>query len=111
MAYDERTATRIRSVMADRPGYSERKMFGGVCFMIHGHMCCGVVGSDLMLRLGNEMSAEALEENHTRPMDFTGKTMSSMIYVEPEGFTTESELRRWIARAVGFVETLPPKKS
>ena len=109
MAYDEQVASRIRAVIVDESGYSERKMFGGVCFMIGGNMCCGVVKDELMLRLGDELASEALDEPHTRPMDFTGKPMKSMIYVEPQGFSDNHDLRAWVQRAVGFARTLPHK--
>ncbi len=110
MPYDESVAARVRSEMFEEPGYSERKMFGGICFMIHGNMCSGVLRDELMLRLGNELAAESLDERHTRPMDFTGKPMKSMIFVEPEGFSDKPGLRYWVDKAVDFARTLPPKQ-
>jgi TfoX/Sxy family transcriptional regulator of competence genes len=85
-------------------------MFGGVCFMINGNMCCGVVRDELMLRLGKELATEALDERHTRPMDFTGKPMKSMIFVETEGFSDEQGLKFWVDKAAAFAASLPPKK-
>ena len=109
MPYDEAIASRVRSIMIDEAGYSERKMFGGLCFMIGGHMCCGVMKDEMMLRLGDELASTSLDENHTRPMDFTGKTMKSMIYLEPAGFADDRDLQEWVGRAVDFARTLPPK--
>ena len=88
MAYDERLADRIRAVLADQPDRSERKMFGGLAFMIAGNMACGIVGDDLMLRLGEEGADGALDEPDTRPMDFTGRPLKSMVYVAHAGLAT-----------------------
>lgn len=109
MAYDQDLAARIRQALAPRADVDERKMFGGLAFMISGNMCCGVAGDRLMLRLGNEGAAEALREPHTRPMDFTGKPMKSMIYVEAASIATPEDLHRWVNRAAEFADTLPPK--
>ncbi len=109
MAFDEDTAARVRSVIGRRRGITERKMFGGLAFLLNGNMCCGVVKDLLMLRLGEEGAAEALTKPHTRFMDFTGKPMKSMVYVEPAGLTSEEDLRGWVQRAVAYVSTLPAK--
>lgn len=109
MAFDEGLADRARRQLAGRPGFSERRMFGGVAFMINGHMCCGVVKTDLMVRLAEADAANARQEPHTRPMDFTGKPMKSMVYVEPAGTDAENDLERWVLRAEAFARTLPPK--
>ena len=85
MAYDEMLADRVRAAITALDGnVTERKMFGGLAFLLEGNMCCGVLGDRLVLRLG----AEALREPHTRPMDFTGRAMASMMYVAPEGYAT-----------------------
>ena len=109
MAYDETLAGRIRKALTPRPDVMERKMFGGLAFILRGNMCCGVVGDTLMLRLGNEGAASALGEPHTRPMDFTGKIMKSMLYVGPDGIAADEDLYRWVNRGADFAETLPPK--
>ena len=110
MPHDEKVAERLRAVLKRRKGFTEKKMFGGIAFLLHGHMCVGVLEDELVLRLGDERAAEALEEPHTRPMDFTGKPMRSMIYVGPKGFRTEDDLRGWVERAVRFARSLPPRK-
>jgi len=109
MAYDEALAARIRQALGPRPDIDERKMFGGLAFKLRGNMCCGVAGDTLMLRLGNEDAAAALEEPHTRPMDFTGKPMKSMVYVGPDGIAADGDLYRWVNRAADFAGNLPPK--
>ena len=109
MAYDEALAARIRQALAPRPDIDERKMFGGLAFMLRGNMCCGVAGETLMLRLGNDGAAAALREPHTRPMDFTGKPLKSMVYVEPAGIAAPEDLNRWVNRAADFAATLPLK--
>lgn len=84
-------------------------MFGGLAFLIGGNMACGVVGDTLMVRLGNEGAAAALAEPHTRPMDFTGRPMKSMVYVDPPGIAGQEDLYRWVDRAAAFAQSLPPK--
>lgn len=108
MAYDEKVAERVRDVLQTEDGVSERAMFGGLAFMIDGHMACGVVKSELMLRLGPDGADRALDRPHVRPMDFTGRPMSGMVFVAPEGLRGAG-LRRWVSQAVGFARSLPPK--
>ena len=84
-------------------------MFGGLSFLIAGHMACGVVGNDLVLRLGKNDSAAALDQPHTRQMDFTGRPIRSMIYVAPDGTASDHALNQWIKRSIKYVSTLSPK--
>lgn len=106
----EHLADRIRNLLSDDPNISEKKMFGGVCFMLNGNMMCGPVKSgNMMLRVGKELEAEARAKPFTREMDFTGKPMKGFIFVEPEGFETEQQLYAWIAFATKFVGALPAK--
>ena len=109
MAYDEAIADRLRVVLRRRKGVSERRMFGGIAFLINGNMCCGVVDDKIVLRLGEQGAADALTERHTREMDFTGRPLKTMVYVQPTGFRTDADLRAWVGRAVAFTRTLPPK--
>ncbi len=109
MAYDEILAQRVYQLLKRRTGFSQRKMFGGICFMLHGNMCCGVTQNELMLRLGENNALKALEAPYTREMDFTGKPLKSMIYVEQPGFEEDESLRYWVNQAVKFVQSLPPK--
>lgn len=110
MAYDEKLAARVRVALEERRDVSEKMMFGGLAFMLGGHMCCGIVGEDLMVRVGPNGTLEALAEPHVRPMDFTGKPMNGMVYVAPEGVKTRALLKKWMTRAVRFAESLPAKE-
>src|SRR5215467_6737399 len=107
MAFDERLADRVRGALADVPDVSERRMFGGLAFLVGGHMACGVVGADLMLRLGD--ADAALDRPHVRPMDFTGRPMRTMAYVAADGIVSDKELEQWVEQAVEFARALPPK--
>ena len=109
MAYDEALANRIGIILKDQPNVVGKKMFGGIAFMVHGNMCCGVVKDTLMLRVGAENYESLLSQTHAREMDFTGKSMKGMIYVDPEGLKSEKELKTWIERALEFVLSLPAK--
>lgn len=109
MAYDERLADRIRDALASEDGVTERKMFGGIAFMVNGNMTCGVVRDDLMLRIGADAADEALDRPHVRPMDFTGRPMTGMVYVEPDGVRGVA-LENWVGKAVAFARSLPPKQ-
>ena len=107
MAYDEDLADRVRAVFPRGGTVTERQMFGGLAFMLGGHMFCGVVKDTLMVRLGLESTARALEQPHVRPMDFTGRPMKGMVFVEPGGLTGDA-LQRWVDQAASFARTLPP---
>ena len=109
MAFDQRLAERVSGVLEDVPDVREQQMFGGIAFIVGGHMACGIVGDELMLRLGEEGADAALDQPHVRPMDFTGRPMSTMVFVQPAGIETDGELAGWIARALAYVQTLPPK--
>jgi TfoX/Sxy family transcriptional regulator of competence genes len=102
MAYNENLATRIRTALQARDDVEERKMFGGITFMIAGRMACGVIHDDLMVKVGAEAYDGALAEPHTRPMDFTGRPMRGMVYVEPAGTASDADLERWVDRAVAL---------
>jgi TfoX/Sxy family transcriptional regulator of competence genes len=110
MAFDEALADRVRDVLANRPTLSERRMFGGIAFMLAGNMCCGVIGDDLMVRLGED-GERALAEPHTRPMDFTGKPMRTAIYVDPAGTRDDADLAKWVEAGADYAASLPPKES
>jgi len=109
MSYDESLAQRVHNLLKRQQGFSQRKMFGGLCFMLHGNMCCGITQNELMLRLGEINAQKALEMPYTRVMDFTGKPLKSMIFVEQPGFKEDDDLKYWVSQAVKFVKSLPPK--
>jgi TfoX/Sxy family transcriptional regulator of competence genes len=109
MAYDEGLAQRVREVLEDRSDVTEKKMFGGVAFLLGGNMCVGVVGDELMLRVGPDAYESALEQRHARAMDFTGKPMRGMVYVAEAGFREDAQLAEWVERGIAFAGALPPK--
>jgi len=109
MAYDEALADRIRDALGARDGVSERKMFGGIAFMVGGNMAVGVIGEDLMVRLDPADAERALTEPHARLMDFTGKPMKGMIYVDPAGTEADEDLSAWVEAGADFAASLPPK--
>ena len=109
MAYDEAAAKRVRGALVDTPDVVEKRMFGGIAFMVRGNMCCGVIGDRLMLRVGPDGYGAALSRPHAKPMDFTGRPMKGMVYVEPAGFASAVGLTGWIALAVEFALSLPAK--
>ena len=84
-------------------------MFGGLAFMVNGHMCCGIVGKDFVLRTGPDQYEEALSQRHARPMDFTGRAMRGFVYVDPKGLRSTHELKAWIQRGLDFVLPQSPK--
>jgi TfoX/Sxy family transcriptional regulator of competence genes len=107
MAFDEILAARVREALTGRGRLTERKMFGGVCFMLEGHMCCGLSGPELMVRVGPEGYATAMARPHARAMDFTGRPLTGFVYVAAEGLRTSRMLDWWIERASAFVLSLP----
>jgi TfoX/Sxy family transcriptional regulator of competence genes len=111
MSYDEKLAERTRAVLDSRDDVIEKKMFGGLAFMVRGHMCVGIVDRELMVRIGPDAYESALAEPHARPMDFTGKPLRGMVYVAAAGLRTEAGLRAWVDRGLRFVNALPPKRA
>ncbi len=110
MAYDEGLAQRLREYFEDRPDVVEKKMFGGIAFMVRGNMSVGVTNTgDLMVRVGKESHEEAMAQPHARPMDFTGKEMKGFVYVGPQGIESDEALAAWIERSLHFVLSLPAK--
>lgn len=109
MAFDELLAERVRELLSARNGLAERKMFGGIAFMLGGNMAVGVIGEDLMVRLDPADAEKALTEPHVRPMDFTGKPSKGMIYVDPGGTEADADLASWVEAGADFAASLPPK--
>ncbi|MCB1381508.1 MAG: TfoX/Sxy family protein [Notoacmeibacter sp.] len=110
MAYDETLAARIRDHFTGLPDVAEKRMMGGLVFMLDGHMVCGVVGDGLMMRVGADGQDEALAQPHAALMNMgAGRTMKGFIKVDPEGIATAEALAAWLSRGVAFVSTLPPK--
>jgi len=108
MAFDAECADRMRALLRRRAGIEEKKMFGGLCWMLRGNMLCGIEGRRYMFRVGKDLEAEALARPGAHPMDFTGKPMRGFVWVEA-GPAIKAGLRSWINLAVRFVGKLPPK--
>jgi hypothetical protein len=109
MAFDEGLAERVRGLVTKEPELSERKMFGGLCFMSSGNMCFGIVGSELMVRVGPDGYTEALDLPHAREMDFTGRSMRGMVFVGEDGISEDEDLETWLRRGLDYGSSLPPK--
>lgn len=111
MAYDEKLAGRVRKSLATRKKITEKRMFGGLAFLLGGRMCCGVLNEDLVVRVGPERYATALSRAHTRPMDFTGRPLTGFVYVGWRGVKTDAALAKWVREAAEFALTLPEGKA
>ena len=110
MAFDEKLAGRIREILGTSPHIVEKKMFGGVCFLLDGKMACGVLNSDLISKIGRENHEKIKDQKHVRPFDFSGKPMMGIIYVAPAGLKTKKDLARWVEMGVEHSRSLPAKK-
>lgn len=109
MTYDKALAERVREALAARADLSERTMFGGIAFMVGGNMAVGVIDDDLMVRLDPADAERALEEPHTRPMDFTGRPMKGMLFVDSAGTEADDDLAGWVEAGADFAASLPAK--
>ena len=109
MAYDEGLAERLREMLAGNEDVVEKKMFGGLCFMISGHMCCGIVKDKLMARVGPDQYENCLKEKYVTEMNFTGKPMKGLVYVNSNGYESDEDLSKWLQRCCDFIETLTPR--
>lgn len=108
MGYDEETAARVRKLLAGQRYVAEKKMMGGLCFMVNNTMCCTVSGrGGMLIRVGPEAHARMLEEPHTTPMEMRGRTMSGFVLVAREGYQNDADLKRWVKRGLDFVAAIP----
>lgn len=109
MAYDEEAARRVRSELSGLPGLTEKKMFGGVGFMVLGNLAVGVNGPNLMVRVGPARYPEALAQSHVREFDLTGRPMKGWVLVLPAGYASDGDLQHWVQQGVEFALSLPGK--
>ena len=108
MAYDEKLAARVRQLLLGRTDVTERKMMGGLCFMVKGRMCASASGrGGLLVRVGPDAHAAMLAEPHVEPMGMGKRTMTGFVRVAPEGYRTEAGLKKWIKRGLDLVATMP----
>ena len=110
MPYDTDLAERMRPYLLPRAGVSEKAMFGGIAFLVHGNMCCGIWKDLLVIHLSVEDGAKALKKPHVRVMDITGRPMKGWLFVEPAGYERDKDLYSWIDKALQFASSLPSKK-
>ena len=109
MTNDVALSERIRPILTRRRGVSEKKMFGGICFMVNGNMCVGTWKGSLIVRLDKKNHDETLAEPHTKPADMNGRVMKGWALVQPVGIESENDLTVWVNRAAKFAESLPTK--
>ncbi|GLR86872.1 TfoX/Sxy family protein [Bradyrhizobium iriomotense] len=110
MAYDETTAARVRKLLASQRYLAEKKMMGGLCFMVNNTMCCTVSGrGGMLIRVGPEAHARMLQEPHAGPMEMRGRIMTGFVRVAPEGYQTDADLKKWVRRGLDFVAAMPAK--
>jgi hypothetical protein len=109
MAFDESLAERIRARLGGRAGVLEKKMFGGLAFLVRGNMCVGVHGDSMIVRLAPEETDAALKKPHVRIFDITGRPMKGWLLVDPPALNTDARLQKWIDVAVAYASALPPK--
>jgi hypothetical protein len=109
MAYDEVLAARVRELLEGNPDISERKMFGGIAFLLAGNMSVGVSKDELMVRIDPEDQEAALDSPGVRPFDMSGRQMKGWILVGSNGITEDADLETWVSVGLDFAGTLPPK--
>ena len=109
MSYDPAAAERVRHLLSGRNDVVEKKMVGGLSFLVNGNMCCGITDMALMVRVGAERREQALREPHVRPMLFAGRALSGFVCIEPAGYAADDALAGWVQRGLDFVSALPAK--
>jgi TfoX/Sxy family transcriptional regulator of competence genes len=109
LSYDPAAAQRVRHLLSGRSDVVEKKMVGGLSFLVNGNMCCGITGTELMVRVGADGREQALHEPHARPMLFAGRALSGFICIEPDGYAADDALASWVQRGLDFASGLPAK--
>ncbi len=110
MSYNEKLAGRIRELLSDQKKYEEKKMMGGLTFMVDNKMCCGVYEEDLMARVGREIYDDVLKKKGAKKMEFTGRPLKGFIFVSPEGTTTKNDLIYWVNLSLEYNKKAKPSK-
>lgn len=109
MSFDEGLAERVRALLGNDAKVSERRMFGGLAFLYQGNMACGILGDELMVRVGPDACAGALTRPYAREMDFTGRSMKGMVYIGVDGFAEDDDLESWVSQGIDFARSFPAK--
>jgi TfoX/Sxy family transcriptional regulator of competence genes len=110
MPYDEGLAQRVRELLEEEPGFDEKKMFGGICFLLFGNMVCGIINDDLIVRVGVDVYEEALKLAQTKKFDLTGRPMRGWVMVLSPSLESDENLSQWVQKAVTYVRSLPSKQ-
>jgi len=111
MPYDPGLAERVEEVLRGRPGFEQKKMFGGIGWLLNGNMCVGIYKEWLIARVGESAGVKLFKEKHAKPMDITGKPMKGWLMVAPAGVADKRHLARYVDAALAFVAELPAKHS
>ncbi|WP_129672055.1 TfoX/Sxy family protein [Candidatus Chloroploca sp. Khr17] len=109
MAFDDDLARRVREMLAEQPALRERKMFGGLAFLLAGNMCCAILGDELLVRVGPERYPAALAQPYARIRSLAGRTMTGVVVVAPAGLASDEALQSWVMQGVAYAMSLPPK--
>ena len=109
MSYDKGLAERVREILWDNRGFTEKTMFGGICFLVYGNMACGVLDDNLIIRVGPDGYQNALDRPHTGIFDFTGRPMKGWVVVKPEGYESDHKLQKWVREGKEFALSLSAK--
>jgi TfoX/Sxy family transcriptional regulator of competence genes len=110
MACDALLVKRIETLLRRKRSVTQKKMFGGICFLVNGNMCCGVEGDKLVVRVGPEHYEQLLQRRHVKPMDFTGRPLRGFIYVMSEGLSGQKTLHSWLEWGIRYARSLPEKR-
>ncbi len=108
MVYNPQLAERVASLLKNQPGIGEKKMFGGVGFLLHGNMACGVLRDDLIVRVGPDGYEAALHQEHVRMFDITGRPMRGWVMVGKTAHAADAALAAWVRQGLAFAASLPP---
>ncbi len=110
MVLKEELAEQIRTILVKEPGFEEKRMFGGIGFLLHGNMVCGIHKEFLIARIGPEQYSQALTQPHVKEFDMSGHPMAGWVMVAPEGYAQKASLQEWVGKGVKYVSGLPAKK-
>src|SRR3989337_3979908 len=109
MAYDENLALRVRKLIGPTKGSSEREQFGGVAFLLRGNVACGIIGNELLVRVGPQRHDEAMSSQDAKPFSLTGRPSKGWVLVAPSGLRSPARLKKWVEMGLEFAKSLPPK--
>ena len=109
MAYDLKLAQRVRGVLSSTKGLSEKEQFGGVAFLVRGNVACGIIGDEMLVRVGPQRHDEAMSSKDAKPFSLTGRASKGWVLVAPSGLRSPARLKKWVEMGLEFAKSLPPK--